>query len=70
MYSTVDAWNLWQLKGPSLAHGILYVHNLTARVPLPDRWLPKSVSYSVSLVGSKGAITRADPEGESNTEPA
>lgn len=67
IYSAVDAWN----PASSPARGILFVHNLTAKVPLPNRWLPRSVSYSVTIKGNKGTIDRADPEpGESEVPTA
>jgi hypothetical protein len=58
IYSSVDAWN--PVSSPS--RGVLFVHNRTASVPLPNRWLPLSVSYSVTVTGNKGTIHRADPE--------
>ncbi len=57
LYSTVDAWN----RGNNLASGLIYIHNRTAAVPLPDRWLSLSTSYSVSAKGNTGTITRVDP---------
>lgn len=58
LYSAEDPWTR---KG-NLASGLVFIHNRTARVPLPDRWLPHSASYSVSVNGKIGTITRADPE--------
>ncbi|MFN0131591.1 MAG: hypothetical protein ACKVW3_03515 [Phycisphaerales bacterium] len=56
LYSTVDAWH--PKSTPAL--GVLFVHNLTAAVPLPDRWLPQSVSYAVTVNGARGTIERSD----------
>jgi hypothetical protein len=57
IYSSVSGWN----RGRDLASTLVFVHNRTAAVPLPDRWLPYSVSYSVKVEGNVGTITRADP---------
>lgn len=65
IYSVVDAWN----PASSSARGILFVHNLTAKVPLPNRWLPRSVSYSVTIKDDEGTIDRADPEPEESEVP-
>ncbi|MCC6660822.1 MAG: hypothetical protein IT437_08045 [Phycisphaerales bacterium] len=63
IYSPVDPWNR---KG-DLASSLVFIHNLTATVPLPDRWLPFSVSYAVSANGKVGTITRTDPESPPST---
>lgn len=66
IYSAVDAWN----PGSNPSRGILFVHNRTASVPLPNRWLPGSVSYSVTISGNKGTIDRADPETSATADPS
>lgn len=37
------------------------VHNRTARVPLPDGFLPRSTHYTVTVDGKTGTIHRTDP---------
>jgi hypothetical protein len=59
LYSPVSASDV---TGPDLASHLLFVHNRTATVRLPDRWLPRSPSYSVSVHGNTGSVTRSDPE--------
>lgn len=58
LYSEVDAWNR---KG-DLASELMFMHNHMASAPVPDRWLPFSVSYSVKVSGNIGTLVRSDPE--------
>lgn len=63
IYSPADAWNLKADPHRS----VTYVHNRTATVQLPARWLQRSTHYSVTAEGKVGTITRTDPEVVGNT---